>query len=63
MAANWTAVIRPMANGIGLPGGRSKFSVMVDMLRDELKEVDVNPIIVNESGCTIVDGLVVSTES
>jgi hypothetical protein len=37
----------------------AKFSVMVSELRDSLKEVDVNPIIVHESGCTIVDALIV----
>jgi acyl-CoA synthetase (NDP forming) len=38
----------------------ARFSVMVDTLRDNLSEVDVNPIIVHESGCTIVDALVVT---
>ena len=38
----------------------ARFSVMVDQLGGELKEVDVNPVIVHESGCTIVDALVVS---
>ena len=40
----------------------ARFSVMVDALRDNLSEVDVNPIIVHESGCTIVDALVVDTD-
>lgn len=35
------------------------FSVMVDALRDDIREIDINPIIVHESGCTIVDALVV----
>jgi acyl-CoA synthetase (NDP forming) len=38
----------------------ARFSVMVDSLRDELKELDVNPIIVHETGCTVVDALVVT---
>lgn len=37
------------------------FSAMVDALRDELAELDVNPVIVHDSGCTIVDALVIST--
>jgi acyl-CoA synthetase (NDP forming) len=36
----------------------ARFSVLVDALRHELAEVDVNPVIVHESGCTIVDALV-----
>jgi acyl-CoA synthetase (NDP forming) len=38
----------------------ARFSVMVDQLGGELKEVDINPIIVHKSGCTIVDALVIS---
>ena len=38
----------------------ARFSVLVDALRDELREVDVNPIIVHESGCTIVDALILT---
>lgn len=38
----------------------ARFSAMIDALRDTLSEVDVNPIIVHESGCTIVDALVVT---
>lgn len=37
----------------------ARFSVMVDALRDDIREIDINPIIVHESGCTIVDALVV----
>lgn len=40
----------------------ARFSVMVDTLRDKLSEVDVNPIIVHESGCTVVDALVVTAD-
>lgn len=38
----------------------ARFSVMVDALREEVKEIDVNPIVVHEKGCTIVDALVVT---
>jgi acyl-CoA synthetase (NDP forming) len=38
----------------------ARFSAMIDALRSTLTEVDVNPIIVHESGCTIVDALVVT---
>ncbi len=34
---------------------------MIDVLRDTVAEVDVNPVIVHETGCTIVDALVVMT--
>ena len=37
----------------------SRFSIMVDALRDVIHEIDVNPIIVHEQGCTAVDALVV----
>lgn len=37
----------------------SQFSVLVDALRDEILEIDINPVIVHASGCTIVDALVV----
>lgn len=36
------------------------FSVMVDALREELQEVDVNPVIVGKEHCTAVDALIVS---
>ena len=39
----------------------SKFSAMIDALRDTVAEVDVNPVIVHETGCTIVDALIVMT--
>lgn len=38
----------------------ARFSTMVDALRDELQEVDVNPVIVGEESCIAVDALVVS---
>jgi hypothetical protein len=37
----------------------SSFSVMVDALRDELMEIDVNPVIVTSKGCIAVDALIV----
>jgi hypothetical protein len=61
--------LRPILDGLrGKPAAdidafcetASKFSVMIDVLRDTVAEVDVNPVIVHESGCTIVDALVVS---
>jgi hypothetical protein len=39
-----------------------RFSVMADALADVLAEVDVNPVIVNESGAIAVDALVVGRD-
>ena len=36
-----------------------RFSQMVVTLQDSIAEIDRNPVIVNRSGCTIVDALVV----
>jgi len=36
-----------------------KFSVMVDALRDDLSEIDVNPVIVGNKECLAVDALIV----
>jgi acyl-CoA synthetase (NDP forming) len=36
-----------------------RFSAMVVELRDSIAEIDLNPVIVDASGCTIVDALVV----
>ena len=36
-----------------------KFSVMVDALRNELNEIDVNPVIVSKKECLAVDALIV----
>jgi acyl-CoA synthetase (NDP forming) len=36
------------------------FSAMVDALRDDIREIDVNPVIVHASGCTVVDALVIA---
>jgi acyl-CoA synthetase (NDP forming) len=38
----------------------ARFSAMVHELQDEIREIDINPIIVHEAGCTIVDALVVT---
>ena len=38
----------------------ARFSAMIDALRHTVTEVDANPIIVHESGCTIVDALIVT---
>lgn len=37
----------------------SRFSVMVDALGDVVREIDINPLIVHQEGCTAVDALVV----
>jgi len=37
------------------------FSAMVDALRDDIQEIDVNPLIVSESRCVAVDALVISS--
>ncbi len=38
----------------------ARFSTVVDALGDSIHEMDINPIIVHEKGCTIVDALVVA---
>jgi acyl-CoA synthetase (NDP forming) len=38
----------------------ARFSVMVDSLGNAFREIDINPIIVHEHGCTIVDALVIA---
>jgi hypothetical protein len=38
----------------------ARFSTMVDALGTGFREIDVNPIIVHDQGCTIVDALVVT---
>jgi acyl-CoA synthetase (NDP forming) len=61
--------LRPLLDGVrGAPVAdiaafcelAAGFSAMVDALRDVLEEIDVNPVIVHENGCTIVDALVVA---
>ena len=36
------------------------FSTMIDALRDDIREIDINPVIVHASGCTVVDALVIA---
>jgi acyl-CoA synthetase (NDP forming) len=36
------------------------FSAMIDALREHIREIDINPVIVHESGCTVVDALVIA---
>jgi hypothetical protein len=60
---------RPLLDGLrGKPAANvdeycdivAAFSVMVDAMRDELLEVDVNPVIVGAEQCIAVDALVVA---
>jgi acyl-CoA synthetase (NDP forming) len=62
--------LRPLLDGVrGKPAAdidafcnlASQFSVIVDALRDEVQEIDINPVIVHAAGtgCTIVDALIV----
>jgi acyl-CoA synthetase (NDP forming) len=41
----------------------ARFSAMVHALQNEIREVDINPVIVGEHGCVAVDALVVSCGS
>ena len=41
----------------------ARFSDMVYALRHELREVDINPVIVNTQGCVAIDALVVGCEA
>ena len=36
-----------------------RFSHLATSLDDVISEIDLNPVIVNQSGCTIVDALVI----
>ena len=63
--------LRPLLDGVrgsppvdinGFCDTAARFSAMVHALRDVLSEVDVNPLIVNESGTVAVDGLVVGRD-
>ena len=36
----------------------ARFSAVVHALGDEIAEIDINPVIVHEKGCTIVDALI-----
>jgi acyl-CoA synthetase (NDP forming) len=62
--------LRPLLDGVrGRPAAdidsfcdlAARFSAIVDALGGELGEVDINPVIVHATGCTIVDALVVPT--
>lgn len=61
--------LRPLLDGVrGKPAAdidsfcdlAARFSAIVDALREEIEEVDINPVIVHERGCTIVDALIAS---
>jgi hypothetical protein len=39
----------------------ARFSAVVDVLRDALVEVDINPVIVHSDGCIAVDALIVGS--
>jgi acyl-CoA synthetase (NDP forming) len=64
--------LRSMLNGVrGQPAAdveafceaAARFSAIIDALRDVVAEVDVNPIIVHERGCTAVDALIITRDS
>lgn len=50
----------PAANIDAFCATAARFSVMIDALRRELQEVDVNPVIVGSRQCVAVDALIVS---
>ena len=39
-----------------------RFSELMLLLRDQVAEVDLNPVIVSQSGCSIVDALVIPAQ-
>jgi acyl-CoA synthetase (NDP forming) len=51
---------RPAADRAALVDLVLRFSSLVIAFRDDIAEIDLNPVIVAESGCTIVDALVVT---
>ena len=51
---------RPPADADAFCEAAARFSVMVTELADDFREIDINPVIVHESGCTIVDALLVA---
>jgi len=51
---------RPVANIEAFCDMAARFSAMVDALRDDLQEVDVNPVIVGPKKSIAVDALVIS---
>jgi acyl-CoA synthetase (NDP forming) len=52
---------RPPSDILAFCDMASQFSVVVDQLRDVIVEADINPVIVHEHGCTIVDALIVGS--
>lgn len=61
--------LRPLLDGVrGKPAAdidafcdvASRFSAIVEALGDQIGEIDINPLIVHGTGCTIVDALVVA---
>ncbi len=63
--------LRPLLDGVrGAPAANidafcilaERFSLMADSLRDVLSEVDVNPVIVSDTGATAVDALLVGRD-
>jgi acyl-CoA synthetase (NDP forming) len=50
---------RPAVDRAALSELVLRFSELVIALRDDIAEIDLNPVIVAESGCTIVDALVI----
>lgn len=54
---------RPPYDVAGLCNAAARFSAMVHALRDELDEIDINPLIVTDGSCIAVDALVVGRRS
>ena len=54
---------RPAADRAALLDLVLRFSALVIALRDDIAEIDLNPVIVAESGCCIVDALVIPAAS
>ena len=51
---------QPAADVDAICEAAARFSEMVYALQDLIVEIDVNPVIVNEQGCTVVDALVIT---
>ena len=49
----------PAADVDAFAESAARFSILIDALRDEIAEFDVNPLIVGQTGCVAVDALVV----
>ena len=61
--------LRPLLDGVrGKPAAdidafcevASRFSVIVAALGDQIEEIDINPLLVHEQGCTISDALIIA---